>query len=111
MGDKRGPAARRRIAGLFAHTGESFTLIQASRERPCVGLFVVGSFQTVGAFYDSNEAVGLIRPALSVYVSGAEPQPPLSGDLFFRDGREWTVRKTWIFRVGDTAALNLALCD
>ncbi len=101
----------RRVSALFARTGELFTLIRASRNRPAVGLFAPMDGQTSGTYFDSNEAVGLLRPALVLYADGAQPDPPLAGDIFFRDGRLWTVRKTHVFRLGDLPLLILALCD
>ena len=55
--------------------------------------------------------MGLLRPALSLYADGAAGNPPTLNDVFFRDGRLWTVRKTVTFRLGDTPMLLLALCD
>jgi len=101
----------RRIAAMFARVGETFELVRASRNRTAVGLFAPMDGQTTGIYFDSNEAVGLLRPALTLHTDGAAPDPPLPGDLFFRDGRLWTVRKTQVFRHGGTALLVLALCD
>jgi len=101
----------RRVSALFARSGESFTLIRAGRNRPARGLFAPMDGQTTGTYFDANESVGLLRPALALYADGALTDPPLSGDIFFRDGRLWTVRKTQVFRLGDAPLLILALCD
>jgi len=67
--------------------------------------------QTVATYFDANESVGLQKPALSLYLDGGQTDPPLVNDVYFRDGRLWTVRKTQLFRLGDTPLLILALCD
>ena len=67
---------------------------------------------TAGTYFDANESVGLLRPALSpVHGRRAVPTRRAPNDVFFRDGRLWTVRKTQFFRLGDTPLLLLALCD
>lgn len=105
-------AARgRRVSALFARHGEAFLLIRSGENRPHHGLFAPMDGQTAGTYFDANESVGLLRPALSLYLDGAEPDPPVSGDVFFRDGRLWTVRKTHFFRLGSVPLLILALCD
>jgi len=107
-----GDAARaRRVSALFVRYGEAFTVIRAGQNRPGRGLFAPMDGQAAGTYFDANEAVGLLRPALSLYGDGGQPDPPLAGDVFFRDARLWTVRKTQFFRLGDTPLLILALCD
>ena len=100
-----------RISALFARHGEGFTLIRAGQNRPGRGVFAALDGPTAAAYFDANESVGLLRPALSLYGDGADPDPPQAGDVFFRDGRLWTVRKTFVFRLGEVPALTLALCD
>ncbi len=104
-------AHARRVSALFARYGEAFTLIRAGANRPGLGLFAPMDGQTAGTYFDANESVGLLRPALSLYGDGGQPDPPLPGDVFFRDGRLWTVRKTHLFRLGSAPLLVLALCD
>lgn len=107
-----GEAARaRRVSALFVRHGEAFTLIRAGASLPGRGLFAPMDGATAGTYFDANESVGLLRPALSLYLDGALADPPVTGDVFFRDGRLWTVRKTQMFRLGDTPLLILALCD
>ncbi len=55
---------------------------------------------TAATYFDANETVGLLRPALSLYLDGSLADPPLVNDIYFRDGRLWTVRKTQTFRLG-----------
>ncbi len=101
-----------RVRALFARHGEGFTLIRAGVNRAATGLFAPMDLQTLGLYFDGNESVGLQRPALSLYADGgAGSDPPASGDLFYRDGRLYTVRKTHLFRFADTPLLVLALCD
>ncbi|MGI4789614.1 MAG: hypothetical protein ACRYFS_12275 [Janthinobacterium lividum] len=66
---------------------------------------------TLGTYFDGNESVSLVHPALSLYADGAVTDPPAANDVFFRDGRLWTIRKTQIFRLINTPVLILALCD
>ena len=110
MADVRGTAYKQRLAALVALYGESVTLIRASREKGPQSAFIspIGD-QYVGTFYDSNEAVGLIRPTLTLHLVDGEV--PLSGDIFFRDGRLFTIRKTHLYRVVDVVVLILALAD
>ncbi len=111
MNDLSAPARARRVSALFARYGEAFTLIRSGQNHPGQGLFAPMDGQTAGTYFDANESVGLLRPALSLYADGGQSDPPLAGDVFFRDGRLWTVRKTQTFRLGDTPLLILALCD
>ncbi len=111
MSDFSSAAHGKRVSALFVRYGEGFTLIRAGENRPCRGLFAAMDSPTTSAYFDANESVGLERPALSLYLDGALPDPPLPNDVFFRDGRLWTVRKIQIFRQGNTPLLMLALCD
>ncbi len=101
----------RRVSALFVRYGETFTLTRSGVNRSCLGVFVPLDAGTTGTYFDGNETVGLLRPALSLYTDGADPNPPALNDLFYRDGRLWTVRKTQIFRLVSTPLLVLALCD
>ena len=105
-------AARlRRVSALFGRYGEALTLVRSGESLPLRGLCAPMDAATAGTYFDANESVGLLRPALSLYLDGAAPNPPTLNDVFFRDGRLWTVRKTVTFRLGDTPMLLLALCD
>jgi len=106
----------RRVSALFARCGEAFTLIRSGVNRAGRGLFAPMDGATTGTYFDANESVGLLRPALSLYLDGSPTgtfgaDPPVAGDVFFRDGRLWTIRKTQFFRLGETPLLILALCD
>ncbi len=101
----------RRVSALFARYGEMFTLTRTGADRRGLGMFAPLDAGETGTYFDGNETVGLLRPALSLYTDGADPNPPALNDLFYRDGRLWTVRKTQIFRWGGTPLLVLALCD
>ncbi len=101
----------RRITALLARYGETFTLTRAGVNRSAQGLFTPMDGPTIGTYFDGNESVGLLHPALSLYLDGAQADPPAANDLFFRDGRLWTIRKTFVFRLVSTPALILALCD
>lgn len=101
----------RRVSALFARYGESFSLVRSGAARPACGLFAPMDASEAGTYFDANESVGLLRPALSLYMDGATPDPPQVNEVFFRDGRLWTVRKTQLFRLDDAPLLLLALCD
>ena len=111
MSDRQAQGHLRRIAALFGRDGETFTLTRAGESRTQRGLFAPMDGQTVATYFDANESVGLQKPALSLYLDGGQPDPPRVNDVYFRDGRLWTVRKTQLFRLGDTPLLILALCD
>ncbi len=111
MADVIAAARARRVSALFAAYGEAWTRIRAGVNRVQIGLFTPMDGPTIGTYFDGNESVGLLHPALSLYSDGADPDPPAANDVFYRDGRLWTIRKTQVFRLGDTPALILSLCD
>lgn len=110
MADARGMAYKERLAALVGLYGETFTRIRSGVSQDAAAFITPIGDQYVNTFYDANEAVGLIRPTLTLYLVG-DSDPPVAGDVFFRDGRLWTVRKTQFFRLGETPLLILALCD
>jgi hypothetical protein len=111
MTDVLAQARARRVTALFTRYGETFTLTTAEVNRSQIGLFTPMDGPTLGTYFDGNESVGLLRPALSLYSDGAQTDPPAANDVFSRDGRLWTIRKTYIFRLVNTPVLILALCD
>ena len=111
MTDVLAAARARRVSALFASYGEAWTRIRAGVSRTQVGLFTPMDGPTIGAYFDGNESVGLLHPALALYSDGADPDPPAASDVFYRDGRLWTIRKTQVFRLVSTPALVLSLCD
>ncbi len=111
MTDLLAVSRARRVSALFARYGEAYTLTRAGVSRPCVGVFAPMDGPTTGTYFDGNEMVGLLRPALALYADGADPDPLAVNDLFYRDGRLWTIRKTQVFRLVSTPLLVLALCN
>lgn len=111
MSDLLALSRARRVSALFARYGETYTLTRAGVSRSRRGVFAPLDGPATGTYFDGNESVGLLRPALSLYSDGADPDPPAVNDLFFRDGRLWTIRKTQSFRLVSTPLLVLALCD
>ena len=111
MSDLLALSRARRVSALFVRYGETFTLTRAGVSRSRLGVFTPLDGPATGTYFDGNESVGLLRPALSLYCDGSDPDPPAVNDLFFRDGRLWTIRKTQIFRLVSTPLLVLALCD
>ena len=111
MADTRGQAYQERLAALIGLYGESVPLVRGGEDHPVQGVCVPTDGQEAGTFYDANEAVGLLRPALSLYVMAGASDVPTPNDVFYRDGRLLTVRKTFAYRLADTPLLLLALCD
>ena len=110
MADARGMAYKERLAALVALYGETFTRIRSGVSQDAAAFITPIGDQYVNTFYDANEAVGLIRPTLTLYLVG-DSDPPVAGDVFFRDGRLFTVRKAHLYRVRDVVVLILALAD
>ena len=110
MADARGTAYQERLGALVALYGEAFTLIRSGVSQDRQAFITPIGDQYVNTFYDANEAVGLIRPTLTLYLVGSS-DPPAPGDVFFRDGRLFTVRKAHLYRVRDVVVLILALAD
>ena len=111
MTDVLAAAHARRVSALFRSYGETWTRIRAGISHSQLGLFTPMDGPTLSTYFDGNEAVGLVHPALALYSDGADPDPPAANDLFYRDGRLWTIRKTQVFRLVSTPVLILALCD
>jgi len=113
MADARALVYRQRLDALFSLYAESFTMIRAGESSGNRGLFLPMDNSITSEFFDANEAVGLIKPSQSLYLEpGDDPfSVAASGDVYFRDGRLWTVRKTHVYRVGGTPLVLLALCD
>jgi hypothetical protein len=106
----KAPAYAKRVTALFAQFSEGFTRIRAGVSQDAAGLFVPMDNSVVGLLFDANESVGLLRPALTLYMDGAA-DPVFAGDVFFRDGRLWTVRKSYGYRYHGTTLLVLVACD
>ena len=111
MIDRLTAARAHRVSALFQIYGENWTRIRAGINRTQNGVFAPLDGPTLGVYFDGNESVALLHPALALYTDGADPDPPAADDVFYRDGRLWTIRKTQIFRWGSTPLLVLALCD
>jgi hypothetical protein len=111
MTDVLAAARARRVSALFASYGEAWTRIRAGVNRAQSGLFTPMDGPTLGTYFDGNESVGLLHPALALYSDGADTDPPAANYVFYRDGRLWTIRKTQVFRLVSTPLLILSLCD
>ena len=115
MADTRAAAYAKRVAGLFAQSACSLTITRSGNSHDIQCFFAPLDNQTIGTYFDGNEAVGLLHPGLMVWTQGtADIQP---NDLFYHDapnrpgGDLYTVRKVQFFRQGDTPLLVLAVCD
>ncbi len=100
-----------RVTAGFGRFGETVTTERAGVSRDRRGVFAPLDLSAASVYFDANEAVGLLRPGLLFYGDAADADPPLVGDIFTRDGRLWTVRKTQTFRLGETPLLVVAVCD
>ena len=100
-----------RVSAGFGRFGETVTVERAGIGRDRRGVFAPLDLSAASVYFDANEAVGLVRPGLLFYGDGADADPPLVGDIFTRDGRLWTVRKTQTSRLGGTPLVVLAVCD
>ena len=110
MADAKAIAYGRRIRAMFAGSAEGFTLERAGDGSGRRGFFAPMDNGTTSVYFDANEAVGLVKPALMGWLEG-DGEAPQEGDIFTRDGRLWTVRKVQAFRQGGTVLVYLMLCD
>ena len=110
MSDARGTAYWERLSALLGLYGEALTLVRSGESRTMQGVCAPMDNATAGTFFDANESVGLLRPALSLYVAGSS-DPPTLNDVFFRHDRLFTVRKTHLYHVADVVVLCLVLAD
>ena len=106
-----GARRQARVSAGFGRFGEAVTTERVGALRERQGVFAPLDLSASAVYFDANEAVGLVRPGLLLYLDGADADPPLVGDIFTRDGRLWTVRKTQTFRLGNTPLLVMAVCD
>jgi len=98
------------VLAAFALYGEDFILQRSGVNLPHRGLFGPLDGATTTIYFDANETVGLLRPAQVLYMA-APADPAVSGDVYMRDGRLWTVRKTYFFRFSGVVIVQLCLCD
>ena len=98
------------LANAIQQFGENYDLIRSGTTLPRRAIIAPMDNSTAGVYFDSNEQVGLEKPAQVLY-SVDVSDPPVSGDVYSRDGRLWTVRKTYFTRVNDVVVMILCLCD
>ncbi len=113
MADARALVYRLRLNALFSLHAERFTLVRAGAGSDHLGLFAPMDNSLTSTFFDANESVGLQKPALSLYLEPGDNPFSLCrvNDVFTRDDRLWTVRKTHVYRIGNTPLVLLVLCD
>ena len=111
MPDLLAAARGKRVSALLVRYGETYTATRSGNSRSRIGLFMPMDSVTLGTYFDGNESVGLVHPALTLYSDGADTDPPAANDLFLRDGRTFTIRKTFVVRLVTTPMLIIALCD
>lgn len=92
-----------RIARKLADFGEQFTLDDTEYR----GIFKPVDSGTLRVYLDDVELMGVTHPAL-LLVTG--PDVPIAvNDTITRDNRVYTVLKTAIQRIGDTAVAKMAI--
>lgn len=106
-------AYRERLDALFGLYAEPLTIVRAGDNLSRLGLFEPMDNSTSSTFFDPNEQVGLQKPSQSLWMEATDNPTDVCSlnDVYFRSGRLWTVRKTQVYNVGDTALVLLALCD
>ena len=115
MADTRAAAYQRRLAGLFAQSACTLTVTRAGADHSALCFFEPMDQGTIGIYFDGNESVGLLHPALMVWTQNAADIQV--NDVFFYDapnrpgGSLYTARKVQFFRQGETPLVMLALCD
>ena len=75
MADVVTVARARRVSALFAAYGEAWTRIRAGVNRVQIGLFTPMDGPTIGTYFDGNESVGLLHPALALVFRRRGPRP------------------------------------
>jgi hypothetical protein len=113
MSDARALVYRLRLNALFSLHAEHFTLVRAGSGSDQLGLFLPMDNSVTSTFFDANESVGLQKPALTLYMEPGDNPSSLCrvNDVFNRDDRLWTVRKTHVYRIGNTPLVLLVLSD
>jgi len=110
MSDARGTAYQARLSTLISLFGEALTLVRGGVDNATVAIVDPANTAITGTFYDANEAVGLLKPSLTLYV-GSAGYTPQADDVFFRDSRLYTVRKLFFYRIVDVIVFTLVHCD
>jgi hypothetical protein len=115
MADTRADAYQKRLAGLFAQSAASVTVTRGGVDHTSSCFYEPMDNNTANLYFDGNEEVGLVRPALMLWLQASAEV--LVGDVFTYDiltrpgGDLYTVRKLYYFRQGTTPLVLLALCD
>lgn len=110
MSDSRGTAYQQRLATLISLHGEPLTMLRSGINHAAVAIVDPTDNAATGTFFDANQAVGLIKPNLTLYV-GSNGYTPQENDVFFRDGRLYTVLKVFVYRIVDVTVFTIAHCD
>ncbi len=109
------------ISRAFQRYGHDQTIIQAGNNYTVRVLMTILTPGDENTFFDGNEAVGLTKPAMLMFVPGDDPNAgQLENAVFFSDmfgthpgatPNEWTVRKIEKVRVGGTVIVYICACD
>jgi hypothetical protein len=92
-----------RIARKLASFGEQFTVSGTTH----LGIFKILDSGTMNVYLDDVERMGVVHPALLLVTA---PDVPIeTDDTLTRDGRTYTVLKTSLHRIGDTAVVKIII--
>lgn len=92
-----------RISKMFEQHGESFTV----KGNTCHGFFKILDSGTLNSYLDSVESMGVVKPGLAL-ITIADAVISVN-DTIIRDGRTYTVLKTALHRIGDTAVVKMVI--
>ena len=106
------------ITRAFQRYGQPLTIINAGVNYTVQALLVPGDQGTVNTYFDGNESVGLIRPAITLFVGGSDPNAnqlvngTFNTDDFGPNPRGLVaIRKVQAFRISNVIVLYLCVCD
>ena len=110
------------ISRAIAAYGSPVGIIRSGATYTVQGMVLPMDSNTINTYFDANESVGLIKPAVTLYVAGTETNPPLANDTFdttdfdpirgtFGGAVVITVRKVTAIRIANVVVLYVAVCD
>ena len=100
--------------------GQDQTITSAGVDYTVRVLLTMQDSTSIGAFYDGNEAVGLTKPALLMYVAGDDPSAGhLENAVFFSDifglrpgtPGSFVVRKIYKVKIAGAVVIYVCACD
>ena len=110
------------VTRAFQRYGQDLTITQAGTDYTVRALLALMSSADQSTYFDGNESVGLVKPALMVYVPGDDPNAgKLENSLFASDffgggttrpaALGYTVRKIQAVRIAGVVIVYICACD